>query len=413
MKIIAQAYPNNELRVVICRDSQMRALPCMDDGGASDRMSSPGSPLDITPELKTARGENPPQASIQGVPRPGYGGHPRPTRFGVGGRRGLLRAGGALERLTASPAETCFLTGTLPGSTSDAMRAMQDYSSYVVNLLKAKLAKLGTVDTYSLYVWELQKRGALHLHYALVVTDSAVRKSVVNEFPRIWRQIIDAVGRLSGVDMWARGRGGSWSGQKEVLQADAQECSASPGRYLAKYCSKEAAWGGSGKDHGGGYKGPVRWWGVSRPLLREVKRLTQEVISIGVPWRNVAQIKESILSILDGMNAKIQRYTDKAKSAEVFVSYDKENYMEVFREIAGLLRVAPRNGKGDLCDASLGNGRGCNYIATDQAAMESPVMADSNETQRQHQEVSAGNDGVCGSNPGERRVSLCEMDIWR
>jgi hypothetical protein len=412
MKIIAQAYPNSELRIVICRDSSMKAPPTESVGGASVCPEECAPPLDITSELKTTTGGDCAPQGNQKAVRPGYGGHPRSTRFGANARRTLLRAGGTLEELTASPRQTIFLTGTLPGSTCDAMNALRDWSSYAVNLLKAKLSKLGTSDTYSLYVWELQKRGALHLHYAMVVEEPKLRGRVLRAFPRIWSQVIDAIARLSRVDMWAREKGGTWADQKEVLKADAQECRKSPGRYLAKYCSKEAGAVRYGVGKKGEFIGPVRWWGVSRPLLRELKNRTLKITSIGVPWRNIAQIKESILSILDGMNAKIQRYTDKAKSAEVFVGYDKENYMEVFHAIAGLLRVAPRNDRGDLCDAPLGSRRGYNHASAEQIAMESPGVAIGDEATAQHEKGGSGHDGVRSSDSGERPVSLCQMDIW-
>jgi hypothetical protein len=282
----------------------------------------------------------------------------------------------------------------------------------VVNLLKAKLSKMGTSDTYSLYVWELQERGALHLHYALVITDSVVRRAVIEEFPRMWRQCIDAVGRLAGVDMWARKRGGTWADRKEVLQADAQECEKSPDRYLAKYCSKDAFASRHRPVSDRNFKGPVRWWGVSRPLLRELKKMSLKVVAIGVPWRNIAQIKEDILTILDGLSAKIQRYTDKAKSAEVFVAYDEENGMEVFGEIARRLGIPPRNHCGDLRDVALGDRSGKNHDAAKDLAVQSAGLAVNHEASGEHGQGGEGHAGICSGNPGEMGLPPYQMDIW-
>jgi hypothetical protein len=292
------------------------------------------------------------------------------------------------------------------------MQAVQVWSSYAVNLLKAKLAKLGTKDTHSIYVWELQERGALHLHYALRVTDNVVRKRVLQEFPRIWRQVIDAVGEKAGVDVWARARGGTWADKKEVLQADAMECEKSPSRYLAKYVSKNAgAIKGPYGSHGQ-FLGPVRWWGVSRPLLKALKEMTMEVVSIGIPWRNIAQIKEDLLTVLDGINAKIQRYTDRAKSAEVFLTYDEQNAISVFREIARLVRVAPRYATGDLCDALFDCEPGKDSRTDGNASAKGPDMAVKDETKGSNEEDCARHGRICDGSTGERRVSFGPVGVW-
>lgn len=336
-RIIAHHYPNNELRVVICPDVPMGKSQGHEDCQVDDCMDAgPDSTLVIRSELKTA-GEVGEAREVPVGPRPGYGGSPRPTGFGNNARRTILRCAGALEKFGAEPEEVAFLTGTLPGSTNAAMRALQDWSSYAVNLLKAKISKLGIHDSLSFYVWELQARGALHIHYAVHVPVKKDMDSLISEFKRIWIQVIDAICERSGVDLWEREDGGTWRHQKDIIRADAQVCRKSPGAYMAKYVSKEAFAPKYINSKNSEFLGPVRWWGCSRPLLKLMKSMTISTEKIGISWHRIKHIREDLLSILDGLNARIVRYTDRAKSAEVLVSYDQQNGMAVFNSIARFL----------------------------------------------------------------------------
>lgn len=288
---------------------------------------APLSPLTLGPNSK------PPASDLP----PGYGSAPRPVVFGSNARRSLLRAGGALEKHGVPKESLLFLTGTLPGSSKESFEALQNWSSYAVNLLKAKLAKMGCRHTYSLYCWELQERGALHIHYCLAVEDEELRKRVLAGWTKLWEQVLDAVGKKACVDMWDRGDGSSWKDRKEVLQAPAQQVYKSVGSYLSKYLSKSSNPTYSKAFGDKRYLGPVRWWGVSRPLLSLIQLYSDRVEIEGVSLWRLSGIKQEIELILRGMDAKIATYSDLAKSAEVFVSYSEENATYVYSEIARLL----------------------------------------------------------------------------
>jgi hypothetical protein len=176
-----------------------------------------------------------------------------------------------MDALMQAPKEAIFLTGTLPGSTPAAMRAMADYSAYAVNALKAWISKRHRA-THSFYVWELQKRGALHLHYCLWVPDPVTRESICSGFKGEWARILDSIGAKSGIDMWARKEGGTHAGNQEVLQAYAQEVRKSVAAYMAGYCTGKAK---HAADADSPYF-PTRWWGVSRPLLKATRDSTIE-----------------------------------------------------------------------------------------------------------------------------------------
>lgn len=342
-RIIAQAYPNGEVRVVFCPSAPVRPFTWEEAEGCAVAATEPlgdeiGSPV-RTPLSLGPNSEPEVQAHPQGVPelRPGFGGTPRRTVFGNNARRTLLRAGGALEREGYPKERTLFLTGTLPGSTESAMVALQNFSSYAVDLLKSKLSKLGCSHALSMYCWELQQRGALHIHYCLVVGSEELAERVIAEWKKMWTQVIDAIGRKAGIDMWERIEGGTWANQKEILRADAQRVEKSVGSYLSKYLSKDAnprflkAFGSCM------FRGPVRWWGVSRPLLALIARHSRRLEVDAISVYKIRHIREEIRSLLDGMDDKVREYSDKAKSCLVFVAYSVEEHKHVYNSIAQLI----------------------------------------------------------------------------
>ncbi len=327
MRIIAQHYPNNEIRVVICPDRPVGKAPaeCGSEGGEGGDSGGQGAgalPLTLGPNSEP-----------HSAGKPGFGGVPRPTAFGVNARRALMRAGGALQKHGIANQELVFLTGTLPGSSRQSMLALQRYSSYAVDLLKSKVSKLGCTQALSLYCWELQQRGALHIHYCVHVPDEDKRRMLCERWTGMWCQIIDAIGRKAGIDMWEKQDGTTWKDHKDVLQAPAQIVTKGVGQYLAKYLSKGSNSCGGSNCAEGVFLGPVRWWGVSRPLLKLVEAYSDRVEVECINGGEARRTREDLLSILSGMDAKIVTYSDKAKTSEVFVSYSPENSSYVYSEI--------------------------------------------------------------------------------
>lgn len=275
-KILAQAFPNNEIRVTMAPVSGGRDPFTQDDDSTPepnvshdtfDSENNESPPLSLGSNSKTERSSA------------GYGALPKkPTRFGLNAKRQLLRCGGALEQ-SAPTEEVLFLTGTLPGSTEDAFRAIAAYSGYIVNGLKAWISTY-VPGKYDFYVWEYQKRGALHLHYAVHVPDELHRNHILAAFRDWWITILHRVGEMAGCDMFRKNSGHTWLSDLSKVRAVAEVCKKSVARYLAKYLSKSAApTRGSAR-----FFTPSRWWGTSRPLksLTAALTTTVEIITSGV-----------------------------------------------------------------------------------------------------------------------------------
>jgi len=218
------------------------------------------------------------------------------TRLGNRARRTIIRAGAVMEALSSHPSDGLLLTGTLPGSTLESFASMGAYSGYLVHRLKAWIAKYHQ-DVNSLYVWEYQSRGALHLHYALLVPETGKRHRIMDGFRDQWVRMLSSVCDMSGIDIFDSGKGYSYRDSPDKVQTDAQEIRQSVGRYLAKYLTEigkqkitcPQSW----------LFPPSRWWGVSRPLLHELQKRTKTELMYYSGYGEAVSVYEDMTGLLN------------------------------------------------------------------------------------------------------------------
>lgn len=257
--IIAQLYSNNEIRLRLISRPPSKAK-------GSKRVLAPVGKRDFLAEVSPANldiireFQRPKRSKLKS----GWGLYPRRTRFGAKPRHMLLEAGAVVDKTFGTNA--LFLTGTLPGSTQNALWGICLYSGYIVNRLQQWLRrKLG--DLHSFYAWELQKRGALHIHYVCASGDRAMLETIQEGFKAQWVKILKDVCRKSGLDLFEKdGKRWSWI-DEESIQADAQFITKSCAAYVSKYVGK-----GANERHKGfgSLFRPARWWGCTRPLRHKV-----------------------------------------------------------------------------------------------------------------------------------------------
>lgn len=316
-RIIAHKYPNNEVRVVKSH------LPPVKRERASDRDGEVECELLAPDDHAVWQNfvENSPPLSLGSYSKPerghaGYGAlPPKPRRFGLNAKRQLIRAGAAMEK--SVPIDEClFLTGTLPGSTESAFRAIAEWSGYLVNNLKAWIAKYQN-EKLDFYCWEYQKRGALHLHYCVHIASPTDRDYILQHFHRWWVETLHRIGEKSVCDLFRKNSQKTWVNDPARVRAVAEICRKSPGRYLAKYLSKSAA----PKRGAARAFSPSSWWGTSRPLKTLVESMTSVVEVIQGGFHAVCRKWEDVKAhwaTTEGVN---HEYAHKFGMGQTLISY--------------------------------------------------------------------------------------------
>lgn len=321
-KISISIYPNNEIRAIVGRESSHRSqrdsdIASVDDCDGYDPDVAGDVPLDITSKLS--------ESAV-----PGFGGLPRPTKFGNNARRTISRCAGVFEVDKLFPDEFLLLTGTIPGSTPQSFEAVARWSSWIVKTIKTWISDQGVESAYSIYVWEFQRRGALHIHYCIHCPDVMRKVGLMRGWKKRWTEIIDSVSEKSGVDVWAKKRGGTWATNKQVIQADAQVIRKSVGAYLSKYLSKNAPTNDVKPWQDRRFHGPVRYWGCSRPLLKRCQELTENFTVEAIAHKDIRALESLTEEIMNASENKVYSYRDKAWSTRVLLTYSPESAHSIF-----------------------------------------------------------------------------------
>lgn len=302
-------FPNDEIRATVYK-SRSPVNPLSQPETHEKQPATP--PLDISSKSETRN------HSALETHKPGWGALPRDRVFSKRGRNKMLRAGGVFNKDSIKPSEVLFLTGTLPGSTPEAYETIAKYSAFLVHSLKAWLNKRVPYK-FDLYVWEHQKRGALHLHYAIWIPDKAVGESVRRSFPAYWCHLLKRVSLESGVDLFDTGRGYSWINAIAEKNQIAQWCEKDVSRYLSKYVSKGAR--AVTRNVTGKFHCPSQWYGVSRPLQKRLRELSVERIFYYVNQNQALRDFEIVHGYLANLANVCHIYKSKVTALPNLIAY--------------------------------------------------------------------------------------------
>lgn len=186
------------------------------------------------------------------------------TRFS--GQR-IRESGAAMSLAANGEMSRCReLTLTLPGNTKEAFSAIAAYSSTAINLLFNVVRKRWGKDALWFFVWEYQKRGALHLHIALHHESPEQCEQMAIALIAQWHNILEIIGEKANTCMFT-------AKQKDrcTIRAKHQYHTAPIEKDVAAYFSKYA---GKEESKNNWYiqKYPVsRFWGSSRSLKQIVR----------------------------------------------------------------------------------------------------------------------------------------------
>lgn len=269
-RLTYKIHPNNETRLTVVKVrgvfSSLKERAASALGVTSEEVRElvrnvpkPASLLDIRSEFKTTN---------QNVL---VNSHAR-TSFGHNAITRIMHAAGACDRISDNVEDFLFLTATLPGDTDEAKFGIAEYSHEIINGLKAWLSKRLN-SRLEFYVWENQKRGALHFHYCIYCPDVKVQAEISKNFKRQMVRLYDAIKTKHSIDLWGRWTDKPVRYRVAILQARVEVVRKSVGSYMAGYLH------GKGSKHSADSAYPYfpkRWFGVSRPLSKVITEMTMK-----------------------------------------------------------------------------------------------------------------------------------------
>jgi hypothetical protein len=257
-------YPNSEIEIY---SNLPGRVPRVDTGRVRRIVETPKPFLDIDIPVETEFFKRAEKLTPVGWGRP----HRGKLSFRGGTKRRVQRLAGQMDSECESSGKVrMFVTLTCPGSSRSAVETFSAWTGYLQHSLFGWIARkeelLGnSKQVHRLHVWELQKRGAEHLHCVLLVSRQ-VFNSVQKEIRSWYSNLLERVCLRSGVDIFARSDGkGTWRGNSDVLQLKVEEVTRSVSAYLSKYLVKGFAQGARGFTTNSTPR-PSRLWGASRCL---------------------------------------------------------------------------------------------------------------------------------------------------
>jgi len=197
----------------------------------------------------------------------GWGEKSRPKKFGHSAGQKIRECGAMMDLACGYDPSFCrVVTLTMPSGTHDSFDAMARYSGYVINRIFQPIRRLGLYDSHWFFVWEYQKRGALHLHIAISNPDKQKSFECGEKLVGKWIEILRDIQEESGVDMFLRADGKSYAKEEDYQNLN-QEMRKSCGGYFSKYASKSQ----NTKENSYIAKyskeyPPSRFWGSSKSL---------------------------------------------------------------------------------------------------------------------------------------------------
>ena len=149
----------------------------------------------------------------------------------------IHECGAAMEMLSSDPRFSHVTTLTLPANNQDAFECIAAHSGAIINSLFQPLRDKYPDTNHWFFVWEYQKRGALHLHIAHYHPDESEGMLIGNILIEQWHKILCEISDTSGIWMLSGKHKGDYE-MKEFYQHHTQPMRKSVAGYFAKYASK-------------------------------------------------------------------------------------------------------------------------------------------------------------------------------
>ena len=229
----------------------------------------------------------------------------KPKNFTSASGQKLRECGSAIDQICQNSENTVAITLTLPSHHDDAFRAIAAYSGYAVNRIFQPIRRHYGEEVLWFFVWEYQKRGALHLHIALYHPNKDKALEIGNSFRSQWHKILQDISNLANTNLFL-GRNGRDNSDIEKNHFYCQPMRRSLGAYFSKYAGKKES-----KQAWYCQKYPVsRFWGCCYALKRLIKSLSLEVKIESPDSELIESVIASILKKIESLSLSISNQYD-------------------------------------------------------------------------------------------------------
>jgi hypothetical protein len=190
----------------------------------------------------------------------------KPKSFAKISGQKLRECGAAMDILCRGNLEECWeVCLTLPANHEEAFVALSKNTYFATHRIFSYLKKQYHGEVSWFYVWEYQKRGALHLHMAVHHRASLLLPTICSDIKRAWIRILQDIGEMENTCMFT-----DKSLKKCVMPEQWQMHSAQirkgVGAYFSKYAGKEES-----KQSWYCQKYPIsRFWGSSKQIKKVI-----------------------------------------------------------------------------------------------------------------------------------------------
>jgi len=192
-----------------------------------------------------------------------------PKSFTQAAGQKLRECGAAIDKICKKP-ENCYtVTLTLPADTEASFTALAAYSGFAINYLFQPVRDQYKGEVFWFFVWEYQKRGALHIHLCVYHPELETTKAIAKLLYDRWYVVLEHIQDKACTDMFVRRDGKTYT-PKEKYHCYIQPVRRSLGAYFSKYAGKKQS-----KNDFYCQKYPIsRFWGSSQNLKDLIKKLS-------------------------------------------------------------------------------------------------------------------------------------------
>lgn len=191
----------------------------------------------------------------------------RPKDFTKESGQKLRESGAAVDIACNGETRFCHeVTLTLPANHHDAFTALAAYSGYVINRLFQPIRRKYGEMCLWFFVWEYQKRGALHVHICIYHPDECEGLYIAAQLIEQWHKILCDLCVMADCDMFSR-KDKKSSTIRYNHQHHTAPIKKAVGAYFSKYAGKEES-----KQSWYCQKYPVsRFWGSCKAIKEIIK----------------------------------------------------------------------------------------------------------------------------------------------